>query len=37
MGVAGPRVGSLGVVDADGVVPGGVAVAVAVDALVCCC
>ena len=26
MGVAGPRVGSLGVVDADGVVPGGVAV-----------
>ena len=37
MGVAGPRVGPLGVVDVDGVVPGGVAVAAAVDALGCCC
>ena len=34
MGVAGLCVGSLGVVDADGVVPGGVAVAIAVDILV---
>ena len=33
MGVAGPRVASLGVVDADGVLPGGVAVAVAVKGL----
>ena len=37
MGVAGRRVGPLGVVDVDGVVPGGVAVVAVVDALGCCC